>query len=81
MKNYISSITIIRIEYAMTEKIPQHTHCHICGKAVPVSETLCSEDCKQRYQKMMKKRRLWIYLMWALIAFTIIIMIVVPRLG
>ena len=63
----------------MAEKVGQHTHCHICGKAIPVNETLCSEECKQQYQAMMKKRKFWIYLMWALIIFTIVIILVFSR--
>jgi predicted nucleic acid-binding Zn ribbon protein len=65
---------------SMAEKIGQHTHCHICGKAIPVSETLCSEECKQKYQSMIKKRKLWIYLMWALIFCTVALIIVLPRI-
>ena len=65
---------------SMAEKIGQHTHCHICGKAIPVNETLCSEECKQKYQSMMKKRRLWIYLMWALIICTVVLIILLPRI-
>ena len=53
----------------MVEKVGQHTHCHICGKAVPVSETLCSEECKQRYQTMTKKRKLLVYIMYGLVFF------------
>jgi len=66
----------------MVEKIGQHMHCHICGKAIPFSdsETLCSDECKQKYQGMLKKRKLWIYLMWALIFFMIFILIVFPYL-
>jgi len=59
----------------MVEKIIQHTHCHMCGKAVPVTETLCSEECKQKYQKMLKKRKMWVYIMYAAIFFMIIVLI------
>jgi predicted nucleic acid-binding Zn ribbon protein len=53
----------------MAEKIPQHMHCQICGKAMSVSdtETVCSDECKQRYQTITKRRRLWVYLMYVLI--------------
>ncbi|HIH29501.1 MAG TPA: DUF2116 family Zn-ribbon domain-containing protein [Thermoplasmata archaeon] len=53
----------------MTEKIPQHMHCQICGKAIAASdsETICSDECKQRYQSLNKKRKLWVYIMYALI--------------
>ena len=64
----------------MAEKIGQHTHCQICGKAIPVSENLCSEECRQKYQMMVKRRKLWIYVMWFLIFITIAVVIVLPRI-
>jgi len=51
----------------MAEKVAQHTHCQICGKAIPISETLCSEECKEKYQGMIKKRKILMYIMYALI--------------
>mgnify|MGYP002750209242 CR=1 FL=1 len=57
----------------MVEKVAQHTHCHICGKAIPFNETLCSEECKQKYQAMVKKRKTIVYIMYALIAFILIL--------
>ena len=59
----------------MVEKIPQHAHCQMCGKAVPVNETLCSEECKQKYQNLLKKRRRYIYIMYGAIAVMIIVLI------
>jgi len=59
----------------MVEKVGQHTHCQICGKAIPTSETLCSDECKQKYHSMIKKRKLLMYIMYALI-FVILISIV-----
>lgn len=57
----------------MTESIPPHSHCQICGKAIPVSETFCSEECKEKYNGMMKKRKLMVYAMYALIAVIVIL--------
>ena len=34
----------------MTEKILQHKHCQICGRAVPVSEDFCSDECKEKME-------------------------------
>jgi len=59
----------------MVEKVGQHTHCNICGKAIPVDETLCSEECKQKFQAMLRKRKLLVYIMYILI-FVILIMFV-----
>jgi len=57
----------------MVEKVAQHTHCQICGKAIPITETLCSEECKQRYQTMVKKRKMLVYIMYGLIAFILVL--------
>jgi predicted nucleic acid-binding Zn ribbon protein len=59
----------------MTEKIVQHSHCQICGKAIPVSEMFCSEECKVKYSSMMKKRKLTVYAMYALIGVIIVLYI------
>ncbi len=59
----------------MVEKVGQHSHCQICGKAIPISETLCSDECKQKYRGMIKKRKILMYIMYALI-FVILIMFV-----
>jgi predicted nucleic acid-binding Zn ribbon protein len=64
----------------MVEKVAQHTHCQICGKTIPVSETLCSDECKQKYQAMIKKRKMLVYIMYVLI-FIIVIMYVLSVRG
>lgn len=53
----------------MVEKVAQHTHCKICGKAIPLTETFCSEECKEKYQTMVKKRKMLVYVMYALVFF------------
>ena len=63
----------------MVERVAQHTHCQICGKTITVSETLCSDECKQKYQAMIKKRKILIYIMYALI-FVIIGMVLLGNL-
>jgi len=60
----------------MVEKIAQHTHCQICGKAIPISETFCSDECKHKYEKMLRKRKMLVYIMYALIFFVLLVFIV-----
>ena len=60
----------------MAEIIPQHSHCHICGKSIPIGETLCSDECKQRYRSVLKKRKIMLYLMYSLIAVLIVAILV-----
>lgn len=42
--------------------IPEHSHCHICGRTVAVGVELCdSADCKEKKEEAlaMKKRGVW----------------------
>jgi len=59
----------------MAEKIPQHYHCQICGKAIPLGETLCSQECKEKYQKIMRRRKLWIYFLYGMVAALVIVFV------
>lgn len=63
----------------MAESIPQHAHCNMCGKSIPVGETLCSEDCKQRYRTILKRRKLIVYLMYGMLAALIVLFVVGGR--
>lgn len=63
----------------MAESIPQHAHCNMCGKSIPVGETLCSEDCKQRYRTILKRRKLIVYLMYVMLAALIVLFVVGGR--
>ncbi|HDM66962.1 MAG TPA: DUF2116 family Zn-ribbon domain-containing protein [Thermoplasmatales archaeon] len=47
--------------------IPPHTHCQVCGKAIPPDETFCSKECEKRFQSMVKKRKMLVYIMYGLI--------------
>ena len=60
----------------MADTISQHSHCQICGKAIPVSETFCSEECKVKFNAMMKRRKLLVYAMYALVGMIIVIILV-----
>ena len=60
----------------MAESVPQHAHCHLCGKSIPFGETLCSEDCKQRYQTLLRRRKLIVYLMYGILAALIVLFVV-----
>jgi predicted nucleic acid-binding Zn ribbon protein len=60
----------------MVEKVAQHTHCHMCGKTIPFLETLCSEECKKKYQKMLKKRKIFVYIMYVIVFFILALFLV-----
>ena len=59
----------------MSEKILQHSHCPVCGKAQPADEKTCSEACKLRYNDMVKKRKLWLYAFYAMLIVFVVMML------
>ena len=63
----------------MVVRIPQHAHCLMCGKSIPFGETLCSEECKQKYQTLLKRRKIIVYLMYGMLAALIVIIVVGGR--
>ena len=59
----------------MAVNVGPHAHCQMCGKSIPVGETLCSEDCKQKYQGLLKRRKLMLYFMYGMLAALIIVIV------
>jgi predicted nucleic acid-binding Zn ribbon protein len=45
----------------MVGSISEHAHCLMCGKSIPFGETLCSEECKQKYHTLLKRRKIIVY--------------------
>ena len=60
----------------MTGTIPLHSHCAMCAKPIPHGETLCSEDCRQKYQSLLKRRKIMLYLMYAMLAALLVFLVV-----
>ncbi len=56
--------------------IPPHSHCQICGKAIKYGEIVCSEKCKKEYENFIKKRKMYIYIMYAALFFLIILILI-----
>ena len=56
-------------------KLLQHRHCQICSKAIPLSEELCSEECKLELENLIKKKRSMMYLLYGSMIFMIVILL------
>jgi len=53
------------------EKIPQHRHCHSCGKAFIGDGEFCGEECKESAGKDAKKKLKKLGIIWlAIVAAT-----------
>lgn len=38
-------------------EIPQHTHCITCGRAIPLGEKFCSEECERAHKETIRKKK------------------------
>jgi len=52
----------------MVEKVLQHKHCQVCGRAIPVDEIFCSLECEKKYNQYVKKQKRSNYLMMGVLA-------------
>ena len=52
----------------------QHKHCRICRKPIPLEEDFCSEECRERYEEMVSKRRKKMYIIYALLGVFFVVM-------
>lgn len=41
----------------MADRLLQHKHCRSCGKAIPVEDKFCNEECTTTHRLMMKKKK------------------------
>jgi len=60
----------------MVEKLIQHKHCGMCGKAIPADLELCGEECENAKGAMIKKRKTYVYLMYGAIIVMMIFLFV-----
>ncbi|WP_456482903.1 DUF2116 family Zn-ribbon domain-containing protein [Methanopyrus kandleri] len=60
----------------MAERVPPHSHCIVCGAAIPEGERFCSEKCRMEYERRRKKAATlqWV-LAGALIALGVVLML------
>ena len=56
-------------------KLLQHRHCQVCSKAIPISEEFCSDECKVEFEALMKKRKNYIYIIYATMVIIIAVML------
>ncbi|MEW6070016.1 MAG: DUF2116 family Zn-ribbon domain-containing protein [Candidatus Thermoplasmatota archaeon] len=59
----------------MVEKLLQHKHCRICEKAISVDEELCSEECKTKWNMILKRRKLTMYFFYGVIILFIVLLL------
>lgn len=64
-----------------TERIPQHRHCLLCGKAYTSGDgKYCSAECKSQKAAELKKTKNKLLIIWAIAVGLMIFAIVVTKL-
>jgi predicted nucleic acid-binding Zn ribbon protein len=60
----------------MAEKLVQHRHCQSCLKAIPLGEDYCNDECKEKWNQLIKanKKKNLIVIVW-MVVFVIFAMI------
>ena len=55
---------------AMTDD--DHRHCKSCGKVCDIDEDVCSPECRTKREQVLKTRRTYTYLLYALMAILLV---------
>lgn len=65
----------------LAKSIVQHKHCGVCRKVCPVDKETCSKECDEEHKKSLRKRRTYYYLLWAMMAVFVAIMLIQIKFG
>ena len=57
----------------MAERLVQHKHCPICGKAMSADKETCSDECAIKRQTQMQEKKRTLYLFY----FSMLVLVVV----
>ena len=60
----------------MAEKLVQHKHCPICGKAMSAERDTCSDECDIKRKTQMQEKKRTLYLFY----FSILVLVIVMGL-
>lgn len=53
-----------------------HRHCKVCGKVCAPGEETCSKSCRAKREQAAQTRKMYTYLMYAVIAVLLILLFV-----
>ena len=61
----------------MAEKLVQHRHCQMCLKAIPLSEEYCNDECKEKWDQLIKanKKKNLIMILWMAVVVIVAVII------
>lgn len=53
-----------------------HRHCKVCGKVTAVGNETCSKACTAKREQQLKTRQMYTYLIYAVIAILVVVLLV-----
>lgn len=59
----------------MVERIPQHRHCHTCGKAFTGKDVFCNDACKGQSEQDVKSKKRQLMMLWGLSAVVLVVVL------
>ena len=62
------SIEYERDHGKIKEIVPKHKHCVNCGVSIPPEKETCSDRCKLEWDKMVKRKKYWVYIPYIIAA-------------
>lgn len=59
-------------------KVPNHSHCVQCGKAIPADDRTCSAECADELEEENTRRKRMMYFTYGLLALGFLLLVVGP---
>ncbi|MHA1595787.1 MAG: DUF2116 family Zn-ribbon domain-containing protein [Candidatus Baldrarchaeia archaeon] len=63
------------------EKIVQHRHCKVCGKAIPLDREFCSRQCEISYREWERRNRRLTTIMYLVLLIIFIVLMMFMAVG
>ena len=57
------------------EKWGPHSHCEVCGRAIPEGERFCSPQCQEEYESRVRKQRLIVRVIYLSLAALVLVLV------
>ncbi len=57
--------------------IPPHSHCKVCGKAIPEGQIYCSKECRDKDLNQQKKEKNTLWVIYGVFIAMLVILLVV----
>jgi predicted nucleic acid-binding Zn ribbon protein len=62
-------------ETPMAERLVQHKHCPVCGKAMSTEKETCSDECSVRREAQIRERKRTMYIFYFAMAIMVVVLV------